>query len=193
MGCVLCTNWEKPLPLGRPPSRKGTLGGASALGPLLLLDLGPEKPWAKGLGAGSWGCAELGPGTEVRLSFTVGLLCSPGLVAPLSGPQCFICVLKGWCRPLREGGGAGCGVGGFSGLGWLPISTTAEPHLPTQPLSHLAPARPLCLQVWGPHTPLQLAGALLIFQFDELKILSSLLLLMSQEGIKSTSDPIKRH
>lgn len=27
------------------------------------------------------------------------------------------------------------------------------------------------LQLWGPHTPLQLVGVLLIFQFDELKIL----------------------
>lgn len=72
-------------------------------------------------------------------------------------------------------------------------SPIERPRFPTQPLPHPAPACPPCLQLWGPHISHQLVGSLLIFQFDELKILSTLLLLMSQEGIKSTSDPIKCH
>lgn len=65
-------------------------------------------------------------------------------------------------------------------------SVCTPSHSPT--LLHPVPHS----QLWGPHTPLQLVGVLLIFQFDELKIHSTLLL-TSQEGIKNISDPIKCH
>lgn len=80
--------------------------------------------------------------------------------------------------------GRGLGSSVLPGLIYSsPPSPAAHP-----PCSCLAPS-----SVMGaPHNPLQLAGVLLIFQFDELKILLTLLL-MSQEGIKNPSDPIKRH
>lgn len=89
-----------------------------------------------------------------------------------------------------------CGVGGLGSLG---SSTHCPAQLslrgPSSPLRHSPTSLQLIPQVFnggGSHTPLLLVGVLLIFQFDELKIRSTLLL-TSQEGIRSASDPIKRH
>lgn len=46
--------------------------------------LGPEKPWAQGIGAWAEGCAELGPGTEVRQ------LCSELAVQPGPGGSAYL-------------------------------------------------------------------------------------------------------
>lgn len=75
-----------------------------------------------------------------------------------------------------------------------PFPRPAQLRGPSFPPSHLPPCSCaiLVFNCGGSHTPLQLVGVLLIFQFDELKILSTLLL-MSQEGIKSASNPIKCH
>lgn len=56
----------------------------------------------------------------------------------------------------------------------IPSDTTLSQlsSLPLQAYSHFSFLFPLFYPLWGPHAPLQLVESLLIFQFDELEILS---------------------